>query len=277
VPDGQANHVEVHASGPHSFTGRGQIARSSAPLLRFLSVEDPTAFARGLFLEALQGARVRLLAHQDRSTPAPLPPASAYPTMTRVAAYSSPPLSELVKVMLKASPNLYGDTLPLLLAARRGKTGMADGLREMRQVLSRMGVNLSGVALATAGGGRGNLLTPRATVELLQVLSQRPEWPLFEAALPVLGVDGTLADAVPLNSPARGKVHAKTGTSYLIDQYGCGILESKALAGTLTTARGRPLFFAVFLNNVPLPPGVNAEREGRRLGRLCEVLYQDTP
>jgi hypothetical protein len=43
----------------------------------------------------------------------------------------------------------------------------------------------------------------------------------------------------------------------------------------MTTARGRALLFAVFVNNdVPLPRGVTAAREGRVIGRLCELLHQ---
>jgi D-alanyl-D-alanine carboxypeptidase/D-alanyl-D-alanine-endopeptidase (penicillin-binding protein 4) len=45
----------------------------------------------------------------------------------------------------------------------------------------------------------------------------------------------------------------------------------------MTTARGRRLTFAMFVNNVPLPPGVGPTREGRVLGRLCEILYEHAP
>lgn len=277
VPEGHPTYVAVHPVGPNRFTVRGQIVQSSRPLLRFCPVDDPAGFARALFLDALQRAGVSVAAHPLQTPPSSLPEREAYRDLRRVATYVSPPFSELVKVTLKASPNLYADTFALLLGARRGQPGMIGGLQEVRRVLAGMGLDLSGVTLATAGGGRGNLLTPRATVQLFQALARRPDYPLFHASLPVLGVDGTLADVVAGDSPVRGQVQAKTGTSYLIDQYGRGILESKALAGTLTTARGRPLFFAVFVNNVRLPAGVNSEREGRVLGQLCEILYRDVP
>ena len=47
--------------------------------------------------------------------------------------------------------------------------------------------------------------------------------------------------------------------------------------GTMTTARGRTLMFAMFVNNVPLPKGVEPSREGKVLGKLCEVVYQHAP
>jgi D-alanyl-D-alanine carboxypeptidase/D-alanyl-D-alanine-endopeptidase (penicillin-binding protein 4) len=93
----------------------------------------------------------------------------------------------------------------------------------------------------------------------------------------VLGVDGTLADVVKEDSPARGKVFAKTGTLIWYDaaneRY---LLKSKAVAGTMTTKSGATLYFCMIVNNVPLPEGVGATREGKVLGKLCEVLYEHT-
>ncbi len=45
----------------------------------------------------------------------------------------------------------------------------------------------------------------------------------------------------------------------------------------MTTANGRTLFVALFINDVPLPRGVSPSREGKALGRLCEIIYQQAP
>jgi hypothetical protein len=45
----------------------------------------------------------------------------------------------------------------------------------------------------------------------------------------------------------------------------------------MTTAKGTELSFAMFVNDVPLPKGVQTQREGKVLGRLFEVLYQHGP
>jgi D-alanyl-D-alanine carboxypeptidase/D-alanyl-D-alanine-endopeptidase (penicillin-binding protein 4) len=126
-----------------------------------------------------------------------------------------------------------------------------------------------------AGGASADAVTPRATVQLLRAMAKRPEYQVFHAGLPVLGVDGTLSEAVPPNSPARGKVKAKTGTLTAKDTLNDRtLLRSKALAGTLTTAKGRSLTFAMFVNNVWLPKGVAASVEGKVLGKLCEILHE---
>jgi serine-type D-Ala-D-Ala carboxypeptidase/endopeptidase (penicillin-binding protein 4) len=118
-------------------------------------------------------------------------------------------------------------------------------------------------------------VTPRATVQLLQAMAKRPEWKAYHAALPILGVDGTLATVVSKDSPARGQVQAKTGTLSWMDlMNGRTLLRSKALAGVMTTKSGRELTLAMFVNSNPLPKGVTSVREGRALGRLCEILHE---
>src|SRR5207237_46089 len=80
-----------------------------------------------------------------------------------------------------------------------------------------------------------------------------PEWEAYKAARPVLGVDGTLAEAVGESSPARGKARGKTGTLIWFDAANERfLLKSKAIAGTMTTKAGTELFFAMIVNNVPL-------------------------
>jgi D-alanyl-D-alanine carboxypeptidase/D-alanyl-D-alanine-endopeptidase (penicillin-binding protein 4) len=111
-------------------------------------------------------------------------------------------------------------------------------------------------------------------------MAARPDYPSFEAALPVLGRDGTLAKAVDPESPARGRARAKTGTYWLDNPLtGKGVLTSKALAGTIDAADGRKLAFAFFVNNVPMDAtGVavsdQTQAAGRLLGKLCEVFYE---
>ena len=177
---------------------------------------------------------------------------------------------------LKVSHNLYASTLPLLVAAKFGERRLADGLRRQGSFLKEIGVDVNAVSFAGgAGGATADSTTARATVQLLQALAKLPEYRALDAGLPVLGVDGTLATAVGPDSPARGKVRAKSGTlSYGDALNGRSILRSKALAGTMITAKGKPLVFAMFVNDVPLPRGVQPAREGRTLGKLCEIIYE---
>ncbi len=275
--------VDVTTGGPLSirletptkgrFTVRGSVPVGAKPVVRILPVDDPTAFARGLFIESLRRAGVRVVAPLHAAT-GTLPEKSA--DLPVVASHTSPPLSELVKVTLKVSHNLYAGMLPCLVAVKRGHTTLEAGLREEGKILRELGVDPAGISLGSgAGGSWADCVSPQATVALLRAMRTRDDWPAFKAALPGLGIDGTTVDVVGENSPAKGKAFGKTGTLVYTNGVGGGsLLRSKALAGVLTTAGGRELVYCFMVNDVRLPPGVPTSREGKVLGTLAEIVVE---
>ncbi len=279
VAEGEGTDVQVLAVSPTVFAVRGKIAKGAKPAVRIYPVEEPALFARALFIEALRRNGVRANAAVLRPGHTNLPEKGAYDKLRKVAAFTSPPFRDVLTVTLKVSHNLYASTLPCLVAAANGQTTAESGLREERRLLEKLGVDSGAVSFGGgAGGAPSDFVSPRAAVQLLQGMAKRDEWEVYKAALPVLGVDGTLAETVKEDSPARGKVHAKTGTLVWYDAANDRmLLKSKALAGEMTTKAGSTLYFALFVNNVPLPKGVQTSREGKVLGRLCEILYENGP
>jgi D-alanyl-D-alanine carboxypeptidase/D-alanyl-D-alanine-endopeptidase (penicillin-binding protein 4) len=273
--------VDIHliTVAPNQFAVRGRVPQGRKPLVRIYPVDDPTLFARALFVEALRRNGVQANAAVVRPGSVNLPDKSAYASLKKVALYKSPPLREAIKVTLKVSHNLYASTLPCLVAVAKDRTNAEAGLREQGLILKELGVDTNAVSFGGgAGGAPADHVSARATVQLLQGMAKRPEWEAYRAGLPVLGVDGTLSDSVKPESPARGKVLAKTGTLIWFDAANQRfLLRSKALAGVMTTKTGSTLYFAAFVNNVPLPKDTNAGREGKALGRLCEILYENGP
>jgi len=277
--------IQVQAVGPRRFAVRGQVPAGHRAVVKTYEVDEPAAFARSLFIETLRQRGVRVLA-----SPLGEDPASALPSKAEVAGlpvvaeYTSPPFREYLKVILKVSQNLHASTLPMLLASHHGATTLERGLRLEGEALARLGVDVKSISFGGgAGGSRSDLVTPRATVGLLRAMAARPDFAAYDAALPVLGRDGTLARAVAPESPARGHAHAKTGTFWVDNALdGRPVLVSKALAGYLETASGKKLAFAFFLNNAPVaaakgPAHEVAAAAGRKLGKLCEVFYADGP
>jgi D-alanyl-D-alanine carboxypeptidase/D-alanyl-D-alanine-endopeptidase (penicillin-binding protein 4) len=106
-------------------------------------------------------------------------------------------------------------------------------------------------------------------------MTKHRDFAAYERAFPILGVDGTLASAISADSPLRGKVRAKTGTltwdNVMNDR---SLMTSKALAGYMTTAKGRKVVFALFVNGVHMKEGVTTRRAGSDLARLCEMVYE---
>ncbi len=156
-----------------------------------------------------RGIRVASSPLGENST-AGLPPRVDVLKFTKVAEYTSPPFREYIRVILKVSHNLHASTLPLLLAAKHGDRTLEAGLRRQRDILQDLGIPTRAISFGGgAGGDRADLATPRATVALLRAMAARPEFSAFEAALPILGRDGTLARAVAADSPARGHARAR--------------------------------------------------------------------
>ena len=263
----------------------GHVPAGHKPIVRVSEVEDPASFARALLVEMLRSRGIKVEASPlGENAAGALPSKAEVAALPVVAQYTSPPLREYLKVILKVSQNLHASTLPFLVAAHHGGTSLERGLRLEGEILAKLGVDIRTIAFGGgAGGSRSDLATPRATVALLQAMAARPDFAAFDAALPVLGRDGTLARAVAPESPARGHARAKTGTFWVDNGLdGKPVLVSKALAGYLETAGGRKLIFAFFLNNAPVesvngPASEISAAAGRRLGKLCEAFYADGP
>lgn len=268
--------IAMQSAGGNQFVVRGSVPAGGKPVVRIFPVEEPALFARTLLIEALRKEGIRVTATLARPLSGEFAPFDAYAKLPRVAVYQSEPLSELVKVCLKVSHNLYASTFPCLIAVKAGKRTAEEGLLEQRKILKSLGVDVGATSFSSsAGGSVADAVTPRATVQLLQAMRKRKEWDVYRAGFPSLGVDGTLATSVGEKSPARGKVFAKTGTLLWPDVMNSrGMLRSKSLAGIMTTATGRELTFAIFVNDVPIPQGIGPGREGKTIGKLCEILFE---
>ncbi|HEV3004415.1 MAG TPA: D-alanyl-D-alanine carboxypeptidase/D-alanyl-D-alanine-endopeptidase [Pirellulales bacterium] len=276
VAAGGRTQVDVSSPSAGRIVVRGQVTAGRKPLVRIHDVPEAAAFARALLIESLVRAGVTVEASAlVANRPDRLPPPGEYQGLRRVALLISPPFSESAKLVLKVSHNLHASTLPLLVAVKHGQRTLSEGLRRQHDFLARAGVDVETISFGGgAGGDSADFTTPRATVQLLQFMAKRPDFAAYESALPLLGEDGTLARAVPAESPARGKAKAKTGTLFWSNRMNGGeMLTSKALAGYLTTSGGRRLAFAVFVNGVHTRSSADRDRIGQTLGKICEIVH----
>ncbi|MDQ6949706.1 MAG: D-alanyl-D-alanine carboxypeptidase, partial [Actinomycetota bacterium] len=98
-------------------------------------------------------------------------------------------------------------------------------------------------------GSPDSQATPRAIVQMLTKMSTTPAAADFRAALPVLGVDGSMY-STSTDLPAKGHVFTKPGTTVQPGADGKTIdLKAQNLAGYIETKTGRTLAFAVMVNN----------------------------
>jgi D-alanyl-D-alanine carboxypeptidase/D-alanyl-D-alanine-endopeptidase (penicillin-binding protein 4) len=211
----------------------GSIGANSNMLKYSLVADNPALFATGAFRAALQKAGVTV----DGQTRLAATPSGA----TEVTAIVSPPLSQIIGEMDRESINLYAELLfrAAAHAATREQGSAESGLTNLRQFMSKKVGTAGNFVDVVDGSGLSPLdkVTPRSMVQLLGY-AHRADWaPVFHAALPVEGESGTLKRRAK-GTPARGNLHAKTGTTNDI----------AALGGFVTAKNGEVLAFSLIYN-----------------------------
>lgn len=234
----------------------GSLPAGSGPVTVEAAVPNPALWSGQLFLEALRKAGIPLSGPM-RVIRAGEPVVQG--TWTDVGSVSSPPVSELVRDMMKPSQNLHAQLLLLAVGADSGATGVsaagrtteAAGLAALPSFLRKAAIREQDVSLEEGSGlSRKNLVTARSLVRLLTFMSRHPTAAAWRDSLPIGGVDGTLR-ARFIQPGLRGNVRAKTGS----------LRNVHSLSGYLTNSVGEPLVFSILVNGAVPQEGVPSARE----------------
>jgi len=251
----------------------GTFPAGKPPILFKYVVPSPSRFAEVLLTEALREKGITLEplpGHRDFAALA-----ESYVPDQLVAEHVSLPLREEIKVTLKVSQNLHASITPLVLGALLApKKTDRTGFDLEKDFLTNAGLDTSGAQQADGAGGDAHF-TPEFMVSFLSYMAKHKDFQAFYDALPILGRDGTLFDIQP-QSPAAGSVHAKTGTFSVYDPLNRRLLVTgKGLAGYLTTKKGEHLAFAIYVNNVSVPPDNDAVKKiaGQAMGEIAAAAY----
>jgi D-alanyl-D-alanine carboxypeptidase/D-alanyl-D-alanine-endopeptidase (penicillin-binding protein 4) len=171
-------------------------------------------------------------------------PEASRSTGQPIASMQSPPLAQIVAAILQPSQNWIAEQLLKTLGAERGASGSwSGGLAVERRYLAEVvGIDTLAFNLHDGSGlSAQNLLTPRATVRLLEHARAASWSGALQDALAAPGVrPSTLENRL---QPLAGRLFAKTGT----------ITNVNSLSGYLTTDGGRSLTFSILSNGSGLP------------------------
>jgi len=262
--------VRYHPSWPPRFATQGQTGPLSALSVNDGFVEwppqgdqpvepapDPAALGAEV-LRVLLAERGVAVVGGSRSGVAPT-------GALVVAEHGSLPLREVVGQMLRESDNATAELLLKELGLQVEGAGTFDaGARAVARVLTEAGFDLTGTALVDGSGlAAGNAVDCGLLVELLTHEATRPA---LEAGMPVAGETGTLADRF-LDSPAAGRVRAKTGT----------LNQVTGLAGYVDGTGGAEHAFALVVNVAePARIGLDVVASQQRLGEIL-AAHPDRP
>ncbi|WP_234327837.1 D-alanyl-D-alanine carboxypeptidase/D-alanyl-D-alanine-endopeptidase [Streptomyces sp. NRRL F-2664] len=280
VAAGEPTAVTVTATdGGTRIRLSGTIAADAPPLLRTAPIADPAAFGRAALMQALDRAGVEVTADPAGPNPVARLPRD-YDGRPRVAAYTSPPYAQYAKLILKVSHNLGANLGICLMAVSTGSRQCADGFPVLADFLDEAGVDRGQLQLADGRGGNpADRATPAALVQMLAYWQKTPDARLFREALPILGVDGLLAENCR-DCPARGKVFAKTGAAVgpddLNDRLAVGAI---TIAGYLDRGGGRfdPFYAGVNGASTPGPDTQDVVSIANDLAMIAAYLQEAPP
>ena len=251
--------VARRSAGSPRLELRGSIPLAGEPVVRILSVDNPTLFFVTVFRDTLisHGIEVRGPA-VDVDEVGGAPPAGEGVVLT---VHHSPPLATLAMRLMKNSVNLYAETLLKTMGADAGAPTFESGRMAAAQTLESWGVSPAGVVQVDGSGlSRYNYVTADTLVTVLMHVDREDGMrERFEASLPIAGRDGTLATRMK-GTAADGNARAKSGT----------LANVRSLAGYVTSAEGERHDW-IFERRQPAPRKMRAdpraEEQDRREAR----------
>ena len=152
----------------------------------------------------------------------------------------SPALRDVLPRLQKPSQNQIAEIFFRTSGLVATGSGDVDSARAVAaRTLASYGVTNEMVAYRDGSGmSRHDYVSPRALVRVLDVMRTSPNGALYRAALPLAGVDGTIANRMK-NTPAAGNANAKTGT----------LDKTRSLSGYVNTADGHVIIFSMLCNS----------------------------
>ena len=172
------------------------------------------------------------------------PTAGASDRVDTLFTVQSPPLREILPMILKPSQNQIAEVFLRTLGLERTGVGTADsGRKVVERQFAEWKIPSDGFVVRDGSGlSRNDYLSPEAIIDILDVMRRSPNFELFRQSLPNAGVDGTIASRMK-GTPAENNLHAKTGTLPMV----------RSLSGYVTTADGHLLEFSILCNGWVAP------------------------
>jgi D-alanyl-D-alanine carboxypeptidase/D-alanyl-D-alanine-endopeptidase (penicillin-binding protein 4) len=244
-----------------------------------ITVRDPAKLFVMFFREALlrNGIKVGGATRSENWLDRQIAPRNSN-DLIELGFVESIPMREINREVQKPSQNLYTDLMLAYVgnvAAPRektaghtndvetviGATSSEDlGVAALDKFMRKIGVKRGDVKFEEGSGlSRNNLVTPDATIALLEYMSRHAEAESYLKGLPIAGVDGSLRNRMK-RTRAEGNVHAKTGT----------LRWANALSGYVMTAGGERLAFCFMLNRYSAPSDTVSARN--ELDKLTVML-----
>ena len=246
--------------GSNTISVSGSVDPSTPPTKAAVTAEDPARFNGFLFAWNLR--RMGVATPPDSNGLVAL--GQLPENVVQLAQRRSAPLSVLAWHCLKESDNFYAEAFLKTLGAETTGVGTAGGgAGVVRAFLAESGIDTSGIAQVDGSGlSRHDFATARTFADLLSYMDAKAPpaiRDIFEFALPIAGVDGTLRRRA-VGTSAQGRVRAKTGT---LNGVSC-------LSGYATARSGRKVAFSLLFNGLINNAAAARAAQDAVMSALCD-------
>jgi len=224
--------------GQNNIVIKGKVLQGSKKFERSPTITNPTKFYATVLKEVLERKGIKILGH-----PKDCDDIDNYSDSIRIRdtllVHHSPPMKEMLKVLMKRSQNLYAETMIRILGYKKSGIGsFKEGKKVVEEVLLQFGIEKDTYAFMDGSGlSRYNFISPNQVVKILKGMRNSPYWDVWYDIQPIAGIDGTLRKRMK-GTKAEGNVRAKTGT----------ISNVRGLSGYVSTSEGEEIVFSFLVN-----------------------------
>ncbi|KQC03207.1 MAG: hypothetical protein APR54_09585 [Candidatus Cloacimonas sp. SDB] len=154
--------------------------------------------------------------------------------LSLIAVHKSPPLIDILQVMMKKSKNLYAETLLKTISWKQNGIGsFSDSRKIVQNFLLDFDLKPEQYSYFDGSGlSRYNLISPQQIVKVLKGVKQTEQNSFWEDIMPVAGIFLETPAVSIIRTVNEGNIKAKTGTMTNI----------RCLSGYVETPRGDAVF-----------------------------------
>jgi len=154
--------------------------------------------------------------------------------LSLIAVHKSPPLIDILQIMMNKSKNLYAETLLKTISWKQNGIGsFSEGRKIVKNLLLDFDLKPEQYSYFDGSGlSRYNLISPQQIVKVLKRMKQTEQNSFWEDIMPVVGIFLETPAVSIIRTVNEGNIKAKTGTMTNI----------RCLSGYVETRRGDAVF-----------------------------------
>ncbi len=229
--------------GPYEYTRflRGAIPSGDGKFVVKGSIPEPVFTCAALLLQELESQSIPTSKLATTIMESKRDGTFSNARRTLLHTHESLPLIDIINITNEESINLYCEAMLKTIAKKqKGIGSLEKGVEAIMEYWENKGFESKGFFMEDGSGlSPRNAISSKHFAEILRLISNDPILKEdFKKSLPVGGKTGTLENMFR-NSPARGKIFAKTGSMSRIRSY-TGYVEANS---------GKELSFSIIINN----------------------------